>query len=139
MAPATGDSAAAAPYQKRFGKPLADALGRAQALVKEGKGDTVMKDTDFLYCAKASVTARAFVSYYGPDPMRDTPTLLPKLKKPVLLIFAGADELVPDAEKRSAPYADGKKVQIKVVKGADHFFRDLYTDEAVEAIVAFLK
>lgn len=140
MAPATWDEASAAQsYQKRFGKPLADVVKQAQALVKEGKGKTVMKDVDFLYCARTSATAESVISYLGPDPLRDTPTLLPKLKKPALVLVAGADELLPDLEKKAAAVADGKKVQLKVVKGADHFFRDLYTDEAVEAIVAFLK
>lgn len=140
MAPATWDEASAGrSYQKRFGKPLADTLGKAQALVKEGKGDSVMTDVDILYCEKTSASAAAFVSYHGPDTMRDTPALLPLLKKPVLLVVAGADELVPDVEKKSAPHVDGKKARMLVIKGADHFFRDLYTDEAVDEIVAFLK
>lgn len=140
MAPDTRDEASTAQsYQKRFGKPLADTLGRAQALVKEGKGDSVMKDVDILYCEKTSASAASFVSYHGPDPWRDASALLPKLKKPVLLVAAGADELVPNVEKKSAPHVDGKKVQMKVIKGADHFFRDLYTDEAVETIIAFVK
>jgi dienelactone hydrolase len=140
MAPGPWDEASAAEsYQKRFGKSQAEVLKQVQALMKEGKGKTVMKDVDFLYCAKTSASAEAVVSYHAADPMRDTPTLLPKLKKPGLLLVASADELVPDLEKKAAAAADGKKLQMKVVKGADHFFRDLYTDEAVEAIVTFLK
>ena len=37
-----------------------------------------------------------------------------------------------------ASLADGKRVQMKVIDGADHFFRDLNADDAVEAIDAFL-
>ena len=37
------------------------------------------------------------------------------------------------------PRLDGKRVQMKVVENADHFFRDLYADVAVDAIDLFLK
>lgn len=37
-----------------------------------------------------------------------------------------------------APLADGTRVQMKVIEGSDHTFRDLYTDDAVDTIIAFL-
>lgn len=138
MAPATHDNNNAAAYQKRYQKPLAPALEKAQKLVREGKGVTVLEHTDFLYCPDTSVTADAFVSYHGPDRL-DTPSLLPKIKKPTLVVVAGNDDVVVGLEKKVAPLADGKRVQMKVIDSADHFFRDLYADDAVEAISAFLK
>ena len=124
--------------QTRYQKPLAPVLEKAQKLVKEGKGGTVLEHTDFLYCPDTSVTADNFVSYYGPDPHLDTAYLIPKLRKPTLVVLAGNDEVLVGF-KKVVPLADGKRVQMKVVDGADHFFRDLYADDAVEAIVAFLK
>lgn len=139
-APATRDPARdAAGYQERYKKPLAPLLEQAQTLVKAGKGSTVLEHTDLLYCPDTSVTADAFVSYYEPDPRQDTPTLIPKIKKPTLVVVAGNDEVVVGLDKKVAPLADGKRVQMKVVDGADHFFRDLYADDAVEMTVAFLK
>ncbi len=138
MAPATRDNNDAAAYQKRYQKPLAPVLEKAQKLVKEGKGATVLEHTDFLYCPDTSVTADSFVSYHGPDRL-DTPTLIPKIKKPTLIVVAGNDDVVVGLDKKIAPLADGKRVQMKVVDSADHFFRDLYADDAVEAISAFLK
>ncbi len=138
MAPATHDNNNAASFQKRYQKPLAPVLEKAQKLVKEGKGTTVLEHTDFLYCPDTSVTADAFVSYYGPNRL-DTPTLIPKIKKPTLVVVAGSDDVVIGLDKKVAPLADGKHVQMKVIDSADHFFRDLYADDAVEAIGAFLK
>ncbi len=138
MAPATNDNNNAATYQKRYQKPLAPVLEKAQKLVKEGKGATVLEHTDFLYCPDTSVTADAFVSYHGPNRL-DTPTLIPKIKKPTLVVVAGNDDVVVGLEKKLAPLADGRRVQMKAVDSADHFFRDLYADDAVEAISAFLK
>lgn len=125
-APAMSDPAKeAAGYQQRYKKSLAPLLEKAQALVKEGKGGTVLEHTDLLYCPDTAVTAESFVSYYGPDPRLDTPYLIPKIKKPTLVVVAGNDEVVVGLDKKVAPLADGKRVQMKVIDSADHFFRDL--------------
>ena len=139
LAPATRENTSAAGYQQRYKKPLAPLLEKAQKLVKDGKGGTVLEHTDLLFCPDTSVTAGSFVSYYGPDPRLDTPYLIPKLRKPTLVVVAGNDDIVVGLDKKVAPLADGKRVQMTVVDGADHFFRDLYADDAVEAIIAFLK
>jgi pimeloyl-ACP methyl ester carboxylesterase len=139
LAPSTRENNDAADYQRRHNKPLAPVLEKAQKLVKDGKGGTVLEHIDLLYCPDTSATADSFVSYHGPDPRLDTPSLIPKLKKPTLVVVAGNDEVVVGLDKKMAPLADGKRVQMKVIDGADHFFRDLYADDAVEAIDAFLK
>jgi len=138
LAPDTRETNDAAAYQQHYKKPLAPVLNKAQKLVKEGKGSTVLKHTDFLYCPDTSVTADTFVSYYGPDPRLDTAYLIPKIRKPTLIVIAGSDEIVVN-DKKFVPLADDNHVQIKVIDGAGHFFRDLYADDAVDAISAFLK
>ena len=138
LAPDTRETNDATAYQKRYKKPLAPVLEKAQKLVKEGNGSTVMEHIDFLYCPDTSVAADTFVSYYGPDPRLDSAYLIPKIKKPTLVVLAGDDEVVVN-DKKFAPLADGKHVQIKVIDGSGHFFRDLNADDAVDAITAFLK
>lgn len=138
LAPDTRETNDAAAYQKRYKKPLAPVLEKAQKLVKEGKGSTVMEHTDFLYCPDTSVAADTFVSYYGPDPRLDSAYLIPKINKPTLIVLAGDDEVVVN-DKKFASLANGKRVQIKVIDGAGHFFRDLNADDAADAIGAFLK
>lgn len=139
LAPATWDEAKVAKgYEARYKRPLKPLLERAQALVSAGKGETRLERTGFLYCPEATVTAASFVAYYAPEPRRDTPVLLPRIAKPVLVIAASNDEVVTDLPEKAAPRADGKRVQFKVIDGADHFFRDLYAEDAVEAINAFL-
>lgn len=138
LAPDTRETNDAAAYQQRYKKPLAPVLEKAQNLVQEGKGGTVLEHTDFLYCPDTSVSADTFVSYYGPDPRLDTAYLIPKIRKPTLVVLAGDDEIVVN-DKKFAPLADGTRVQMKVIDGAGHFFRDLYADDAVDAINTFLK
>lgn len=126
-------------YHKLFGKPLAPILARAAALLKAGKGDTLLEHVPFmLLCRDTSVTAASFVSYYAPDPRRNTLTLLPRIEKPTLILVAGADQEQKDLDKKFAPFVDGKRIQLKVIPGSDHFFRDLWMDDSVDAIAAFL-
>lgn len=139
LAPDTRETNDAAAYLKRYNKPLAPVLEQAQKLVAQGKGGTVLEHTDFLYCPDTSVTADTFVSYYGPDPRLDTAYLIPQLKKPTLVVVAGNDEVVVGFVDKVAPLADGVRVKMKTIAGADHFFRDLNADDAADAVDAFLK
>ena len=125
-------------YEKRHGKPLAAPLARAQQLVAEGRGAAMLEHVDFIYCADTSATAAAFVSYYAPDERMDTPRLLPDIEAPVLLIAASEDEVVKGLIDKVEPLADGQRVQLKVIDGADHFFRDLYAEDVADAAQAAL-
>ena len=137
LAPDTRETNDAKAYQEHYKKALAPILEKAQKLVKEGKGGTELEHTDFLYCPDTSITADTFVSYYGSDPRLDTAFLIPKIIKPTLVVIAGSDEVVVN-NKKYAQLADGKHTQIKMTDGADHFFRDLNADDAVDEINAFL-
>jgi pimeloyl-ACP methyl ester carboxylesterase len=139
LAPATRENNDAPRYQQLFGKPLAPLVAKAQRLVREGKGGTVLEHTALLTCADSPVTAESFVSYYGPQARNDTLAMIPRINRPVLVVVAGNDDIVVGLDKKVSPLADGKRVQLTIVEGAGHFFRDLYADDAVESITAFLK
>lgn len=137
LAPDTRETNDAAAYQRRHRKPLAPVLEKAHKLVEAGQGGTVLEHTDFLYCADTSVTADTFVSYYGPDPSLDTAYLIPRIRKPTLVVLAGDDEVVVNNAK-FLPLADGARVRTATIDGAGHFLQDLYADDAADAIAAFL-
>lgn len=139
LAPAIRENTDAAEYQRRFQQPLAPVLEQAQKLVKAGKGEAVLEHAGLLNCADTSATANAFVSYYVPSPGLDAPALIPKLHNPTLIVVAGSDEVVVGLDKKLPLSADNGRMQMKVIDGADHFFQDIYADDAVEAIDAFLK
>jgi len=137
MAPPTSDNGAAG-YQRRYQQPLQPILRRAQQLLQRGQGQVELKHVNLLTCRDTTVTAAAFVSYYGNDPRLDTPTLIPQLHHPALILVAGADQVVIGLQEKLKPRVDGKRIRMKVIDGADHFFRDLSTDDAVDMITAFL-
>ena len=138
LAPDTQATNDASAFQKRHNKPLSTVLEQAQKLVTQGKGDTVLEHTGILYCTDTTVSANTIISYYGNDPRLDTPYLIPKIKQPTLVLIAGNDEVVVGFDTKFSALHDGKRIFIKTLEGADHFLRDLYADDAVDEIKAFL-
>lgn len=139
IAPATWDAEAAARgFEKTHGRPLADVLAEATALINAGQGDQVMKGVGLLYCPGADVTAASFEDYYRADDRRHTPNLMPMIGKPTLVVAGSEDTVVADLIDAVRPLADAGTVQMVVVDGADHFFRDLYAEDVADAIEAFL-
>lgn len=139
IAPATwSESKEIKGYKSRYKKSLLPILNKAQSLVKEGMGSQMMAHTDFIYCADTSVTAEAFVSYYQPDQRMHTPTLLNKINKPVMVFAGSEDKVVKGLIEAVKPLADGKHIQLQVIDGADHFFRDLYAEEITETMIEFM-
>jgi len=138
LAPGTFETNGPAIYQQRYKKPLKGLVDKATALVIANKGDTVMKHTSFLYCEDSNVSANTFVSYYGPDPHLDTALMATKTMKPTLIILAGADNIVINNDSFRT-LAVNKKVQVEEIEEANHFFRDLYADEAADKMDEFLQ
>lgn len=135
IAPSTWDAAKVANgYQERFGVPLSMRLEEARELVAAGKPGAWLEQTGFLYCAGAKVRVDSFLDYYEPDERRDTPSVLPAIRKPTIVFAGSEDTVVEGLEARVAPIADGEQVKLFVIDGADHFFRDLYAEEIVEII-----
>lgn len=142
IAPATRDNTSATAYLNNFKQPLAPLLEKAQKLHRSGKGSTVLGQIGLLNCVNTSATADTFISYYAQDQQDsrlDTPALLPKIEQPILVVVAGNDTVVIGLDKKVAPLADGRHIQMRVIEGADHTFRDLFTDDAVDTIDAFLR
>jgi pimeloyl-ACP methyl ester carboxylesterase len=138
MAPATRDNTSPGAYQKRYKMALAPLLDKARKLVNNGKGNTVLGNIGLMTCVETPVTASTLVSYYGEDTRVDAPSLIPKISKPTLVVVAGSDPVVVGLDKKVAPLADGKRVHMTVVEGAGHLFRDLFADDAADAIDEFL-
>ncbi len=129
---------AAKDYQKRYDKPLAPLLEKAQNLVQQKKGQTLLKNIGFIYCKDASASADAIVSYYAAEPRMDTPYLLPKIGKPVLVFAGSEDQIVKGLDQQLKPLAESGKIELETIDGADHFFRDLYIEDLVDRTVEFI-
>jgi len=139
LAPATWDAdKAPADYQKRYGQPIEPLLRQAGELVDAGKQAELMGPMGFIYCENTRASAAAVVSYYSPDPDMDTPQVIPRIPVPVLVIAGSQDTVVAGLIDKMQPLADGDKVRLEVIDGADHFFLDLYSEEVADLIAETL-
>jgi len=129
---------AAQSYENNYGKPLAPILEKAESLVAAGKSKTAMEHMGFIYCKDTTASAGAVVSYYAPDPRKDTPYLLPGINKPVLVFAGTEDQVVKGLDEKLAPLAEADDIELEVMGGADHSFRDLYAEDLVERAIEFM-
>jgi len=118
-----------------------DVRARAQALAEAGKGDEMMDNVDFLFCAKARATANTFLGYYRADSIvrPPVPGFANQQVKPLLVVAGGNDDVAPDLLEKIQPHVDGEKLRLVVVEGCGHFFRELCGDDAIEAAVRFIE
>jgi pimeloyl-ACP methyl ester carboxylesterase len=94
----------------------------------------------FIYCEKPRVTAGAFISEYKDDPTHSAPTNVAKIRDiPVLVIGGSEDKVVPNIESDFESLSGQQNLMVEVIDGADHFFRDLYADDAVTLIVELIE
>ncbi len=124
-------------YQANYDTELAPLLEKAEVLVERGKMDEII-EMDFIYCPDTRAQAASVVSYYREDPRMDTPTVLGEVSVPTLVIVAGADTTVTDLEEKMAERVKDENVQMTVVPGADHMFRDLFLYDAADAATDFI-
>jgi pimeloyl-ACP methyl ester carboxylesterase len=125
-------------YRKSFGKEAAAPREQARALVAKGEPRALLKPVDILYCRDTAATAESFLSYHAYDPRFRTPDLLGRIRAPVLVLTGGADEVLPRLDGTFAESVRSGQAKLQVIDGADHFFRDLYSEEVADAVKAFL-
>ncbi|MDE2375972.1 alpha/beta fold hydrolase [Bradyrhizobium sp.] len=138
---ATAEASLRASYAATYGRPLEPLLEQATRAVAAGRGGEWMTVPGFIYCRDATVTARAFASFYAADPGQDTVALVAQLKMPVLVLAGTKDTVVPDVATSFAKLAgaSGGRVQLDTIEDADHFFRDLFAEDAADRIAEFIK
>jgi pimeloyl-ACP methyl ester carboxylesterase len=123
---------AAKAYQDRYQKSLEDLIAVATQQITNG---WMPEPTSLVYCANAlKVKAASFLSYYQPPQTLNTPDLLVEGGLPTLVLGAGDDQIVKDLPQQMQ-LRDFSNVEFIMVDDADHFFRDLYADDVVEAMI----
>ncbi len=138
VAPGIRDADTAARYGASSGQALAPLLDRATELVESGQGDEVLGRVAFLHCDAAEVTAASFLSYYADDPAFDTLGLAASAGIPVIVFAGSEDPLSRGVDAAIVEYQQNAPVDFVMIDGADHFFRDLYAYDLVEAVQAWI-
>lgn len=119
-------------YYSRYQKRLADLIDVAKQQPSSG---WMPEPTDFIYCNKApKVRAASFLSYYQPAQTLNTPDLLVEGGLHTVILAGSEDQVVKDLPQQ-LELLEFLNVEFILVDGADHYFRDLYADDIVEAMV----
>lgn len=126
-------------YEQRFQKPLDPILAQAQKLVDEDSATALMDGVSFLNCDQARVTSGAFVNYYGQNPNLYTPSLLPHIKLPVLVVMGELDPVTQELTPAIQGIPNITHVQTVTIPAADNFFRDVAADDVATQIQQFVQ
>jgi pimeloyl-ACP methyl ester carboxylesterase len=129
---------AEADYQSQFGQPLRDTLAKAEELVANDEGSTLLDNVGFLSCPQARVTASAFANYYNANPKFVTTNLLQTLTLPVLVLVPGLDPAAQEINTAMEGLKGRKSITSSTIQGADHDFHDAAADEAGKQIKDFV-
>jgi pimeloyl-ACP methyl ester carboxylesterase len=135
--PVDGFETVVARYQTAFGGDLRSIVETARRHVEEGEEDKVMDVPGFLSCKGARATAASILDYYAPDPAEHPLVVLKRMRLPVLVVAGSADTISADVPAKIAAAGLPPTVEIAVIDGADHFFRDLHGDDLVDHAKAF--
>ena len=123
-------------YKKDTGLDLPELLAQFSKLPQDQYVDV----PKFIYCDNPKVTAGAFIAEYEDNPVHSAPFNVQKITNiPVLVIGGSEDTVVPDIESDFESLADQENLTVEVIDGADHFFRDLYADDAAIMIVDLIE
>lgn len=120
-------------YQQHHGLDIRPVIEHAKSV----DGDEMLTDVPFLFCPKTTAAAGSYLSYHGDDPRLDTPTLMPAIPRPMLVIAAENDEITEDLPQRTEAVKPAD-LKLAVVPGADHFFKGPFAEQAADAIADFL-
>ena len=123
-------------YKKDTGLDLTQLLTQFSKL----SPDEYVDVPKFIYCDKPRVTAGAFISEYEDNPAHSAPYNVQKIKNiPILVIGGSEDTVVPNIEADFEALSNQSNLSVQVIEGADHFFRDLYADDAAAIIVDLIE
>ena len=93
-----------------------------------------------LFCDSAMVTAKAYQSYYLSDPVKNTPTLISTTKLPTYVYLGSEDKrITSNFMQQKALFQSNKAVTVKIIDGAEHFFRDLYAEDIIDDLIETLQ
>ena len=119
-------------YYNRYQKSLSDLIAVAKQQPSNG---WMPEPTDFIYCDNApKVKAASFLSYYQPPQTLNTPDLLVEGGLHTVILAGSEDAVVKDLPEQ-LEVREFSNVEFILVDGADHYFRDLYSDDIVETMV----
>lgn len=99
------------------------------------KDDDILSNTSFLYCDEGTITVSAYRSYYDSTPAKHSPVILQTSSVKTFIFLGSEDPLTKPFLADFSLHQLPEGSSVDVIDGSDHFFRDLYADEIIEALL----
>ncbi len=97
-----------------------------------------LESQDILHCKNATISNRAFHSYYSPIPEKNTPNILKSINLPTKIYLGDSDPLTIGFKAQFSQYSNNEMVTQMLVEDADHYFRDFAVEEIVSDILEMI-
>lgn len=125
-----------AEYRARYAAGLSALLtGIAGA-----KPEDIVENVPFLHCGAVDATQASIKSYYGVEPMRDTPTALVEVTTPTLVLVPEKDEAAPEDDTLERLEAlNNPAVVVRRIDGADVQFSGAAFEPTVDVMEAYFR
>lgn len=126
-----------AEYRARYAAGLSALLTR----IAGAKPGDLIEGVPFLHCGEANATQATIKSYYGVQPMRDTPTALAQDRTPTIVLLPDASTAAAE-NKTFERFAmlKNSEVVVRTIDGADkQFSGDAAFNAMMDAIDAYLR
>lgn len=123
-----------AEYRARYTDGIAALLTRIASF----KPDDFIENVPFLHCGSVVATRASINSYYGVEPMRDTPTALADAQTPTLALLPDPNYDDDGVTKRLAAIKK-HTLSVRPIPGADAQFNGDAMPVIVDAIAAYLR
>lgn len=120
-------------YHDKYGVNLNKQLAQADQYRQAGKA--LFTPPGILYCENTPVSPHAFISYYSALPEKNTSALLADTAIQTVVYLGSEDPLSISFAKQQGIFVNKNNITVVNINGADHFFRDLYTDELIEDLL----
>lgn len=94
-----------------------------------------LSNQNILHCQNATVSGKAFLSYYDELPEKNTPTLIRSIQLPTKIYLGDNDPLTKHFMSQATVISRNKMISTMMIEDADHFFRDFAVEEVVSDII----
>ncbi|MGZ0187168.1 MAG: alpha/beta hydrolase [Alphaproteobacteria bacterium] len=125
-----------AEYRARYTAGLSALLTQIAGKAPE----EMVENVPFLHCGAVAAAKSSIVSYYGAEPMRDTPTALAGVNTPTLVLLPEVVASAPEDDSADRLLAlENPSIAVQTIRDADSQFSGVALTNAMTAMDAYLR
>ncbi len=122
-------------FNQQNKQPLSKWLDKAQS-----QPDSLITTNRVLYCDNAKISLSSLASYYSAEPEKNTPSIIKNIKLPTHIYLGTEDPMITESfEAQKSLFQKNKRVRLRLIEDADHYFRDFAAEDIIDDILQQLE